>query len=510
MQILKRLKNIFFALLPIMVIVLFVHLFFYQFNTQTLVGFYLACLFIVIGETLFLTGVDSTIMPMGDLMVGAVNKASKFVFFVIFSVVFGFCATVAEPDVTVFSTQVMTSGINVSKTLLIFFIGAGVGLFIAVGIVRIIKNINLKFIYLILFGLIFLLCTQVKQEHIAIAFDAGGATTGMVAAPFLLAISSGVSSKFSKSKSNEVFGMLGLASLGPVVAVLVYFWLFKNNGTSLAESSVVVNIYLNVLKNASLAIIPLALVFLIYDCLFIKLPAKQKWNFALGLFVTFVGLALFLFGIDYGVEKMGYAIGKFIAGLSTPLVVVFCIVLGFIITFAEPSVIVLARQVQNATKGNISYLVVIISIAISMAIAILLSALKIVYSINFFYIILIGYFIALVLMFVVPSIFTNLAFDSGGVASGPMTSAFILPIMIAFATEVAGGAVNGFGLIGIVSMCPIVILQILGLVYKVELVNKSQREKRNLINLAYTMDMYSNISALEEEDKELRRKKSER
>ena len=511
MQLLKRTKNIFFALLPIMVIVLFVHLFFYKFDTSILVSFFVAVIFICIGETLFLTGVDSTIMPMGDLMVGAVNKASKFVIFILFAVVFGFCATIAEPDVTVFSAQVMMTGVKVSRSLLIFFIGAGVGVFVAIGVIRIIKNINLKYVYILMFALIFLLCTQVKSEYIAIAFDAGGATTGIVTAPFLLAISSGVSSKFNKeSKSNEVFGMLGLASLGPIIAVLMYFWLFQGRGTTSVVLNENVNIYLNVLKNASLAILPLALVFLIYDLCFIKLPARRKFSFALGLLVTFVGLALFLFGIDYGIEKMGYEIGKFISGLNIPLVVVFCVCLGFIITFAEPSVIVLARQVQNATKGNISYLVVVISIAISMSIAILLSALKIVYSINFFYIILAGYLVALLLMFVVPSIFTNLAFDSGGVASGPMTSAFILPIMLAFATEVAGGAVNGFGLIGIVSMCPIVVLQLLGLVYKVELKHKDIQDEKRLINLAYTMDMYSNISELEDEYNEMRRNKGEK
>ena len=195
---------------------------------------------------------------------------------------------------------------------------------------------------------------------------------------------------------------------------------------------------------------------------------------------------------------MGTQIGNFISTLSVPLIILFCIALGFIITFSEPSVIILSKQVQRTTKGNISYLLVMISVAISMAFAIMISALKIIYSINFFYIILVGYLIALILMFCVPDIFTNLAFDSGGVASGPMTSAFLLPIMIALATNFSS-AVDGFGLVGIVAMCPIVVLQVLGLVYKVNIRIRENQEKKHTNVTQYSIDMYSNIEKLEAE-----------
>ena len=184
---------------------------------------------------------------------------------------------------------------------------------------------------------------------------------------------------------------------------------------------------------------------------------------------------------------MGTVIGEFLATLDTPLMIIVCICFGFVITFSEPSVIVLSKEVQTSTKGNIPSIVVLVAIAIAMAFAILISALKIVYSINFFYISLIGYLIALVLMFVVPEMFTSLAFDSGGVASGPMTSAFILPIMISFAAQTSS-AIDGFGLIGIVSMSPIIVLQLLGLVYRFELSHKSKLDKRFSVNLSYTME----------------------
>ncbi len=507
MQFLKRFRDIFLALLPIMVIVLFVHFFFYKFDTGVLIRFFISIILICLGEVLFLTGVDSTIMPMGDLMISSVNKASKLVVFVLFAIIFGFCATIAEPDVTVFSDQVISSGLNVSKMVLIFCIGAGVGLLIALGVVRIIKNIKIKYIYLALFAIIFVLCTQVKSEQIAIAFDAGGATTGIVTTPFLLAISAGLTAKFSKNGNNkEVFGMVGLASLGPIVAVLLFFVCAGDGAAEVVNNSQNMSILLSVLMNSSLAIIPIAVVFLLYDLIFIKLPLRRKFDFVLGLLITFIGLFLFLYGIDFGISDMGTEFGNFISGLSVPIIIIFCIVLGFIITFSEPSVIVLSRQVQTTTKNNIPYIVVMIAIAISMAVAIMLSALKIIYDINFFYIILVGYLLALILMFFVPDIFTNLAFDSGGVASGPMTSAFLLPIMIALAAQTSS-AVDGFGLIGIVGMCPIVVLQILGLVYRINMFSRDRREHKNAIRVAYSTDMYSNIEKLEAEYNKMKKEK---
>lgn len=510
MKFLKRVKETFLALLPLVVIVLFVHFFFYKFDNNVLIKFLIAIAVASFGEALLLSGIDTTIMPMGELMVQSVNKASKFIVFIVFAIAFGAFATIAEPDVSVFSGQVVASGVNISKSALVFLIGAGVGIAIALGVVRILKNIDIKFVYLVIFALVFLLCTQVPSDYIALAFDAGGATTGVITAPFLLAISSGVSNKTNNSDNKEVFGMVGIASLGPIISSLLAFLMLDKSGVKDVSSLESVSIFISVLKQTTLAIIPLTIVFFVYEMFLIKLPIGRKLSLLLGVCITFVGLYLFLFSIDFGITGMGAHIGRFVQTLSLPMVIVFCVLIGFIITFTEPSVVVLARQVQEATKGNISSVVVLISIAVSMAIAILTAVLKIVYEINFFYIILIGYFMALALMFFVPSLFTGLAFDSGGVASGPMTSAFLLPIMIQFASA-NSSALSGFGIIGIVSLSPIIVLQLLGFVYKVELDKQDMLDKRRAINVSYTLDMYSNIEALENEYKIMNRnRKNER
>jgi len=509
MKFLKRLKETFLALLPILVIVFFVHFFLYEFSKEVLINFVIAIVVAAVGEALLLMGIDSTIMPMGELMVNSVTKASRFVIFLIFAMLFGTFATIAEPDVAIFSGQAVALGATSSKTLLTFMIGAGLGVLVAFGVLCIIKRINLKYIYLVVFSVIFLLCTQVPSEYIALAFDAGGATTGVISAPFLLAISSGISNKFSKNdnKNSEVFGMVGIASLGPIISTLLMFaFMDKSAGIESVLSNETISIYLDVLKQTSLAIIPLTIVFYVYDLIILKLPFNQKVSLIFGLVVTFVGLYLFLFSIEFGITNMGKQIGNFVQTLNNASIVIFCVVIGFIITFSEPSVMVLAKQVQSATKGNISKGFVMIAIAISMSLAILISAFRIIYSINFFIIILIGYLVALLLMFFVPSIFTGLAFDSGGVASGPMTSAFLLPIMLELAS-LSSNPMAGFGLIGIVSMSPIIVLQLLGMVYKFELNQKDISDKKRAIKVSFTADMYSNIQNLENEYKLMCRKK---
>ncbi len=499
MQMLKKLKEISLALLPILVIVLLVHFTLFKIDTSDLVKFIISLVLIAIGEVLFFTGIDSTIMPMGELMVGAVNKMSRLVVFIVFAIIFGFFATIAEPDVTIFSEQLLSSGLIGSTRALIFCIGAGVGLFIAFATIRIIKNIKLKYIYLGVFAIIFFLCTQVDSSLIAVAFDAGGATTGIITVPFLLAISTGISSKFHKSgeKSNETFGMVGLASLGPIVAVLLYFWIGggQSSNTTLVENA---NLFVTTLKNSAYAILPISITFLIYDLLFIKLPTKKKLEFIIGMVITFVGLFMFLYGIELGLSNIGTIIGDVLEKLDNWIVILISFVFGFIITFSEPSVIVLSKKVEKTTKNSISYKVVLISIAISMAISIMLASLKILYNINFFYIVLVGYLIALVLMFFVPQVFTGIAFDSGGVASGPMTSAFVLPIMLSLANASSDISL-GFGLVGIVALSPIVVIQILGLIYRINIAVKTSKEHKNAVRVEYSSSVYSNIKNLEEE-----------
>lgn len=494
---LKKIKDVGLSVLPIMLVVLVVNFGFAHFDTSLIVRFIVSILIIIIGEVFFLSGVDGSVMQMGEYVGNSVNKFSRLAVVLFFAFIFGLCATVAEPDVNVLSNQVIAAGINIPKFVFIFTIGAGVGAFVAFALFRIIKNINYKIVIFVIYLVVFILTFFVPDNFVKIAFDAGGATTGIVTSPFLLALSCGIARNRNTVSHSDNFGAIGIASAGPVLAVL-FLSLISGGGVDQGTvSSFDFNIFLEVLIDASISIIPLVAVFFIFDALFLKIPKKKKISLIVGSLITFLGLYLFLFGIDFGLAKMGRALGLFIATQSPAFVIGISVVLGFLITFTEPSVRILGAQVEDVTHGNIRRIAVVIAIAISMIFAVTLSALKIMFHIPFMIIIAVLYgLIALMLPFS-STTFTAIAFDSGGVASGPMSAAFILPLMIGFASS-SGSSLEGFGLIAIVGAFPILVLEAIGVAYNIKMKTLKSKEYKKALRISYGLDMYSNIDALEE------------
>ena len=494
---LKKIKDVGLSVLPIMLVVLVVNFGFAHFDTSLIVRFIVSILIIIIGEVFFLSGVDGSIMQMGEYVGNSVNKFSRLAVILFFSFIFGLCATVAEPDVNVLSNQVIAAGINIPKFVFIFIIGAGVGAFVAFALFRIIKNINYKIVIFVIYLVVFILTFFVPDNFVKIAFDAGGATTGIVTSPFLLALSCGIARNRNTVSHSDNFGAIGIASAGPVLAVL-FLSLISGGGIDQGTvSSFDFSIFLEVLIDASISIIPLVAVFFIFDSLFLKIPKKKKISLIVGSLVTFLGVYLFLFGIDFGLAEMGQALGSFIATQNPAFVIGVSVVLGFLITFTEPSVRILGAQVEDVTHGNIRRIAVVIAIAISMIFAVTLSALKIMFHIPFMIIIAVLYgLIALMLPFS-STTFTAIAFDSGGVASGPMSAAFILPLMIGFASS-SGSSLEGFGLIAIVGAFPILVLEAIGVAYNIKMKTLKFKEYKKALRISYGFDMYSNIDALEE------------
>lgn len=494
---LKKIKDVGLSVLPIMLVVLVVNFGFAHFDTSLIVRFIVSILIIIIGEVFFLSGVDGSVMQMGEYVGNSVNKFSRLAVVLFFAFIFGLCATVAEPDVNVLSNQVIAAGINIPKFVFIFTIGAGVGAFVAFALFRIIKNINYKIVIFVIYLVVFILTFFVPDNFVKIAFDAGGATTGIITSPFLLALSCGIARNRNTISHSDNFGAIGIASAGPVLAVL-FLSLISGGGVDQGTvSSFDFNIFLEVLIDASISIIPLVAVFFIFDAIFLKIPKKKKISLIVGSLITFLGLYLFLFGIDFGLAEMGRALGSFIATQSPAFVIGISVVLGFLITFTEPSVRILGAQVEDVTHGNIRRIAVVIAIAISMIFAVTLSALKIMFHIPFMIIITVLYgLIALMLPFS-STTFTAIAFDSGGVASGPMSAAFILPLMIGFASS-SGSSLEGFGLIAIVGAFPILVLEAIGVAYNIKMKTLKSKEYKKALRISYGLDMYSNIDALEE------------
>lgn len=496
---LLKLKDVGLSMLPILLVVLLLNFCFYSFSSSLLLKFVASVFIITIGEVLFLTGVDSSVMKMGDRVGRSVNKFSKLAVILFFAFIFGLFATVAEPDLSVLSAQASSTGLlNVPKFLFIFVVGAGVGVFVAFALFRIVKNINYKLVMLAIFVFIFIVAIFVPNNLIALAFDTGGATTGIITSPFLLALASGIAKNKNSVSHSDNFGVVGIASTGPILAILLLSLIAGVRGNTVeVANSLDLNIFLDVLINTMLAFLPLVLVYVIFDLCFLKTSKKKKIKMLLGSLITFVGLYLFLFGIDFGMIEMGEEVGLFLASKSPAFVILVSVIIGFLITFTEPAVRVLGAQVESVSQGNIRRVVVTIAIAVSMMLAVSLSSIKIMYNISIWYILGIGYGIILLLMPFSSSTFVAIAFDSGGVASGPMSAAFILPLMIGFASQ-NGGNVEGFGLIAIVVMMPIFVLEVLGIVYKIKVNANSSRQYKKALRISYGLDMYSNIESLEE------------
>lgn len=495
----QKFKDVGLSILPIVLVVLVLHFCFAHFETSLLLKFIVSIAIIIIGEILFLTGVDGSVMEMGNLVGTSVNKFSKIAVVLFFAFIFGLFATIAEPDLSVLSSQISKAGImNISKFLFIFVVGAGVGAFVALALFRIIKNINYKLVMFTIYVVILLIAIFVPNNLVAVAFDSGGATTGIVTSPFLLALSAGVAKNKNTKSHSDNFGIIGIASTGPILAILFLSLVTAGRGNSQeVVNAMEMNIFVEVLLDAMLAIIPLIIVFFIFDACFLKVSKKKKASLIVGNIITFIGLYLFLFGIDYGLIEMGNQVGLYLSDSTPIFAVIVSICIGFLITFTEPAVRILGAQVEEVTQGNIRRNFVTVAIAIAMMLAVSLSTLKILFNFSIWYIVGIGYGLILILMPLSRTTFVAIAFDSGGVASGPMSAAFVLPLMIGLATN-NGGASEGFGLIATVGLLPILVLEIIGVVYNLKLKVNTSKEYKKALRISYGLDVLSNIDALEE------------
>lgn len=486
----RKIKEVFMPLIPIALIILLFHFFVAPIKPNVMLTFFLCIILVVVGETLFLTGVDSTIMPMGEMVGSSVKKVKNFFVFILFAFLFGMFATVAEPDVQFLSGEIVAFGMAINNTILLFIIGAGVGLFVAFALVRIVRHVPIRVLYLAVIVLAFALASFVPESFVAVAFDAGGSTVGIVTTPFLLALTSGIVEQKSKSY-NDNFGVIGLAGLGPVIAVLILS-IFLNGGAISSATVFNLNIFVEILYNTFMAIIPLVAVFYIFEIIFIKLPKNKKIALAVGVLLTFVGLYFFLFGVKFGFLDMGENIGESLTTKPLYVVIITFALMAFSIVFNEPAIRVLGAQIEAETQGNINRKIIVITMAVSMVIAVVVSAVRIYFGINMWYFLGIGYGVIALLMLFADPLFVSIAFDSGGVAGGPITTALILPAMIAMSD---GG--SGFGFIALASMFPILALEIIGVAYNMQTKRIARQRKKISMRVAYAAERYSNMARLE-------------
>ena len=482
----EKFKEVLISVLPITLLVVILSLTLVPIDNYVMMRFLLGALLIVVGLTIFLFGVDLGIAPIGNLMGTHITKSNKVSIVIISGLVLGFFISVAEPDLHILAGQVALVSANViTKTEIILCVSVGIALLLTVGFLRVIYNKSLNLLLTIIYGVILIISLFTSQEFLAISFDASGATTGALTVPFILALSMGISSlKKGSASEDDSFGLVGIASTGAILAVMIMSVLKGTKeisgslDSSLSESTAVILPFINklptILYEVVLALLPIVVIFVVFQMISFKLKKKPLKRIIKGLLYTLIGLVLFLTGVNAGFMDVGTLVGYNIASIDNKAVLIAIgALLGLVVILAEPAVYVLTKQIEDVTSGYLKRKVVLVALSLGVSLAVGLSMLRIIVpEIKLWHYLLPGYILAIVLSYLVPKLFVGMSFDSGGVSSGPMTATFILAFAQGAAESIEGAnvLVDGFGLIALVALMPIIALQILGLIFKIKTV----------------------------------------
>ena len=481
----SKFREVLFSVLPIVVLVFILNATIAPLESGLLIRFVIGSVFVVLGLTVFLLGVDIGITPLGKLTGIALAKTNNIWMVMLAGLVLGFFISIAEPGLMVLANQVnlVTSG-NVSSWSLLVAVSIGLAIMLSVGFFRIFYNIPLfkllGFLYLFILGM----SAIVSREFLAISFDASGSTTGILAVPLILSLSVGISNikKDSKASEKDSFGLVAIASTGAIMSVMVLDILSPTKefaaelNSKISGTTGIVEAFVSImpqyLYESFMAIMPLLLILLVMQFISFHLKKKELRKLLTGFIFAFAGLFVFLLGVNAGFMEVGANLGESLALLDNKrYIVFFAFVLGVVTILAEPAVYVLTNQIEEVTVGYVKKKAVLISLALGVGLAVSMSVVRVLVSeIQLWHYLLPGYVIALAMMFVVPKLFVGIAFDAGGVATGPMTATFILAFIqgAANAFEDADLMADGFGMIAMVAMMPIITLEALGMIFQIK------------------------------------------
>ena len=453
-------------------------------SNSMLVSFAFGAILLTVGMAFFTLGADTAMTPIGNKVGACITKSKKLWVITFISFLLGVIITISEPDLQVLANQVPT----IPNAVIIWSVALGVGVFLVIAMLRILIGISLSWLLLGFYGIVFLLATQVPKDFWAVAFDSGGVTTGPMTVPFIMALGVGVSSiRSDRHAGDDSFGLVALGSIGPIIAVLVLGLVYPTEGaytpvsipvTETSQDSVMlfIDALPTYIHEVALAVAPIIVFFYAFNLFIIKLGKRPLIRITAGLIFTFIGLVLFLTGVNIGFMPVGNYLGKMIGQTDFYWILIpIAMVIGYFIVDAEPAVHVLNKQVETITAGSIPARAMGLSLSLSVSISLALAMVRVITGISVMYFLVPGYIIALGLTFVSPKIFTAIAFDSGGVASGPMTATFLLPFAMG-ACESIGGldriVTDAFGVVAMVAMTPLITIQIMGVIHKV----KSRKE----------------------------------
>ena len=501
----EKFKEAVNAVLPIMIIVLLLCFSIAPISPAIMLEYMIGAVMLVIGMMFFSLGAEMSMTPMGEKVGSSMTKSKKLCVMCVLGFILGFIITISEPDLQVLAEQVP----SVPNMVLILAVAVGVGTFLVIALLRILFSISLPSMLVIFYALVFILAFFTPKTFLAVAFDSGGVTTGPMTVPFIMALGIGISSiRSDKHAADDSFGLVALCSIGPILAVLILGIVYKSDGgyyaadaiTEAGDSVELAKLFLHVLpdyfQEIAISLLPIVLFFAVFQIFSLKLGKRGLIKIIVGMVYTYMGLVLFLTGVNVGFMPAGNYLGQVIASLPYRWIIIpIGMIIGYFIVMAEPAVYVLTKQVEELTDGMISGTSIKTALSISVAVSVGLAMLRVLTGISIFYFVIPGYGIAILLSFFVPKIFTAIAFDSGGVASGPMTTTFLLPFAIGACISVGGDIVSdAFGVVAMVAMTPLITIQVLGLIFKIQ-EKKSSGEKG--AETIPGLDMYADDSIID-------------
>ena len=494
------------AVLPIITIVLALSFTIAPLSPSVLLCFLMGAVLILVGMMFFTTGAETAMTPRGERIGTAMTKTKKLGVVITLSFLLGFIITVSEPDLQVLASQVP----SVPNLILILSVACGVGVFLVVSLLRMLFSIVLRILFrvslakclLAAYALLFVLTLFSPKEFLAVAFDSGGVTTGPMTVPFIMALGVGISAiRSDRHAADDSFGLVALSSIGPILAVMILGIIYNPNESTytppilpeMQDSSELFELFRTgiptYLIEIAVSLLPIILFFLAAQFLVLRLSKRKLFQIGMGLVYTYIGLVLFLTGANVGFMPAGHYLGQQLASYKYSAVIIpVAMVMGYFIVRAEPAVYVLNRQVEEITDGAISAKAMGIGLSVGVSISLGLAMIRVLTGISILWFLIPGYALALIISFFVPKIYTAIAFDSGGVASGPMTAAFLLPLAQGACTAVGGNMVtDAFGVVAMVAMTPLITIQVMGLAAKL-----MQRRKTETAAPAAFADMDEN------------------
>ena len=488
-------REAFGSVFPVFVIVLILSLVLAPVPAGTLLCFIAATAMLVFGSAFFNMGAEFAMTPIGEKMGAAITKSRKIWLIVLIGFVLGVAVTIAEPDLQVLATQVP----SIPEKALIYGVAGGVGFFLVIALLRMFFSVALNKLLVGFYVVVLALSFFVPAGYKSIAFDAGGVTTGPMTVPFIMALGVGVAAiRSDKSAEDDSFGLVSLCSVGPILVVMILgilpatglvpelagsasAELAKTAVTEASEAPAVpdvgttfelMRLYIeglpHYMREMLSSLLPIVGAFVVFQIAALRIRARQLSMIIRGLVYTYVGLVIFMTGVNLGFLPMGYYLGEILAGGSRPYVIIpVAMIMGYVCVQAEPAVAVLNRQVEDITDGAISARLMGTSLSVGVAVSLGIAMVRVITGISILWFIIPGYILAIVISFFVPKLYTAIAFDSGGVASGPMTAAFLLPFAQGACAALGGNvATDAFGVVAMVAMTPLITIQVLGLLAK--------------------------------------------